>query len=146
MSFTFHGEEMDEIASSNIMSGIGYPLLSLIAIAGFSDEPVTLSTLLQWQSEQKNLDFLVRTISNENVNLESFITQYFCMLKKKYVTENEEKLKDDVRELEICLNRVRVENNRCLKEIIGRKKIGPNIGDWIYWMSRLANPENPKNP
>ena len=65
---------------------------------------------------------MIKTLTNEAITLENFIVQLYYTQKKVYVRKNEEKIKEEIEELESCLQRNLLSENKCLIEILGEKR------------------------
>ena len=65
---------------------------------------------------------MIKTLTNEAITLENYIIQLYYTQKKVYVRKNEEKIKEEIEELESCLQRNLLSENKCLIEILGEKR------------------------
>ena len=121
MSVNFQGDT-DTIIQSNLLKTIGYATNSLLLYAMNSEKSMSLTDFLNWAQSNDELDKMVRTLTNETITLENFIMQLYYATKKMYVQKNEEKIKEDIEELESCLQRNLLSENKCLIEILGEKR------------------------
>ena len=83
---------------------------------------MSLTDFLTWAQSNEELDTMIKTLTNEAITLENFIVQLYYTQKKVYVRKNEEKIKEEIEELESCLQRNLLSENKCLIEILGEKR------------------------
>lgn len=121
MSVNFQGNS-DTILQSNVLKTIGYATNSLLLYAMNSEKSMSLSDFLNWAQSNDELDKMVKTLTNEAITLENFIVQLYYTQKKVYVRKNEDKIKEDIEELESCLQRNLLSENKCIIEILGEKR------------------------
>ena len=121
MSVNFQGDT-DTILQSNVLKTIGYATNSLLLYAMNSEKSMSLSDFLNWAQSNDELDKMVKTLTNEAITLENFIVQLYYTQKKVYVRKNEDKIKEDIEELESCLQRNLLSENKCIIEILGEKR------------------------
>ena len=120
MSVNFQGNT-DTILQSNVLKTIGYATNSLLLYA-MNSENMSLTDFLNWAQSNDELDKMVKTLTNEAITLENYIIQLYYTQKKVYVRKNEEKIKEEIEELESCLQRNLLSENKCLIEILGEKR------------------------
>ena len=111
MSVNFQGDT-DTTLQSNVLKTIGFATNSLLSLTDF----------LTWAQSNEELDTMIKTLTNEAITLENFIVQLYYTQKKVYVRKNEEKIKEEIEELEKCLQRNLLSENKCLIEILGEKR------------------------
>ena len=121
MSVNFQGNT-DTILQSNVLKTIGYATNSLLLYAMNSEKAMSLTDFLTWAQSNEELDTMIKTLTNEAITLENFIVQLYYTQKKVYVRKNEEKIKEEIEELEKCLQRNLLSENKCLIEILGEKR------------------------
>ena len=121
MSVNFQGNS-DTILQSNVLKTIGYATNSLLLYAMNSQKAMSLTNFLNWAQSNDELDKMVKTLTNEAITLENFIVQLYYTQKKVYVRKNEDKIKEDIEELESCLQRNLLSENKCIIEILGEKR------------------------
>ena len=83
---------------------------------------MSLTDFLTWAQSNEELDTMIKTLTNEAITLENYIIQLYYTQKKVYVRKNEEKIKEEIEELESCLQRNLLSENKCLIEILGEKR------------------------
>ena len=120
MSVNFQGNT-DTILQSNVLKTIGYATNSLLLYA-MNSENMSLTDFLNWAQSNEELDTMIKTLTNEAITLENYIIQLYYTQKKVYVRKNEEKIKEDIEELEKCLQRNLLSENKCIIEILGEKR------------------------
>ena len=121
MSVNFQGNS-DTILQSNVLKTIGFATNSLLLYAMNSEKAMSLTDFLTWAQSNEELDTMIKTLTNEAITLENFIVQLYYTQKKVYVRKNEEKIKEEIEELESCLQRNLLSENKCLIEILGEKR------------------------
>ena len=120
MSVNFQGNT-DTILQSNVLKTIGYATNSLLLYA-MNSENMSLTDFLNWAQSNEELDTMIKTLTNEAITLENYIIQLYYTQKKVYVRKNEEKIKEEIEELEKCLQRNLLSENKCLIGILGEKR------------------------
>ena len=120
MSVNFQGNT-DTILQSNVLKTIGYATNSLLLYA-MNSENMSLTDFLNWAQSNEELDTMIKTLTNEAITLENYIIQLYYTQKKVYVRKNEEKIKEEIEELEKCLQRNLLSENKCIIEILGEKR------------------------
>ena len=121
MSVNFQGNS-DTILQSNVLKTIGFATNSLLLYTMASEKAMSLTDFLTWAQSNEELDTMIKTLTNEAITLENYIIQLYYTQKKVYVRKNEEKIKEDIEELEKCLQRNLLSENKCLIEILGEKR------------------------
>ena len=121
MSVNFQGNS-DTILQSNVLKTIGFATNSLLLYTMASEKAMSLTDFLTWAQSNEELDTMIKTLTNEAITLENFIVQLYYTQKKVYVRKNEEKIKEEIEELESCLQRNLLSENKCLIEILGEKR------------------------
>ena len=121
MSVNFQGDT-DTILQSNVLKTIGFATNSLLLYAMNSEKAMSLTDFLTWAQSNEELDTMIKTLTNEAITLENFIVQLYYTQKKVYVRKNEDKIKEEIEELESCLQRNLLSENKCLIEILGEKR------------------------
>jgi len=121
MSVNFQGNS-DTILQSNVLKTIGFATNSLLLYTMASEKAMSLTDFLTWAQSNEELNTMIKTLTNEAITLENFIVQLYYTQKKVYVRKNEEKIKEDIEELEKCLQRNLLSENKCLIEILGEKR------------------------
>ena len=121
MSIHFTGDS-DSILQSNVLKTIGMATSSLLLYAMVTDKVLTLTDFLKWAQDNEDLDSMIKTLTNEVMTLENFVVQLYYTQKKKYVQAHQAKLREDIEELETCLQKNFMSENKCLIEIIGEKR------------------------
>ena len=121
MSVNFQGNS-DTILQSNVLKTIGFATNSLLLYAMASEKAMSLTDFLTWAQSNEELNTMIKTLTNEAITLENFIVQLYYTQKKVYVRKNEEKIKEDIEELEKCLQRNLLSENKCIIEILGEKR------------------------
>ena len=121
MSVNFQGNS-DTILQSNVLKTIGFATNSLLLYTMASEKAMSLTDFLTWAQSNEELDTMIKTLTNEAITLENFIVQLYYTQKKVYVRKNEEKIKEEIEELEKCLQRNLLSENKCLIEILGEKR------------------------
>ena len=121
MSIHFTGDS-DSILQSNVLKTIGMATSSLLVYAIVTDKVLTLTDFLKWAQDNEQLDKMIRTLTNEVMTLENFVVQLYYTQKKRYVRKHQAKLREDIEELEKCLEKNFLSENKCLIEIIGEKR------------------------
>ena len=121
MSVNFQGNS-DTILQSNVLKTIGFATNSLLLYTMHTEKAMSLTDFLTWAQSNEELDTMIKTLTNEAITLENFIVQLYYTQKKVYVRKNEEKIKEDIEELEKCLQRNLLSENKCLIEILGEKR------------------------
>ena len=95
---------------------------SLLLYAMVTDKVLTLTDFLKWAQCNEQLDKMIKTLTNEVMTLENFVLQLYYTQKKRYVRAHQAKLREDIEELETCLQKNFMSENKCLIEIIGEKR------------------------
>ena len=121
MSVNFQGNS-DTILQSNVLKTIGFATNSLLLYTMASEKAMSLTDFLTWAQSNEELNTMIKTLTNEAITLENFIVQLYYTQKKVYVRKNEEKIKEDIEELEKCLQRNLLSENKCIIEILGEKR------------------------
>ena len=121
MSVNFQGNS-DTILQSNVLKTIGFATNSLLLYTMASEKAMSLTDFLTWAQSNEELDTMIKTLTNEAITLENYIIQLYYTQKKVYVRKNEEKIKEEIEELESCLQRNLLSENKCLIEILGEKR------------------------
>ena len=121
MSVNFQGNS-DTILQSNVLKTIGFATNSLLLYTMHTEKAMSLTDFLTWAQSNEELDTMIKTLTNEAITLENYIIQLYYTQKKVYVRKNEEKIKEDIEELEKCLQRNLLSENKCLIEILGEKR------------------------
>ena len=121
MSVNFQGNS-DTILQSNVLKTIGFATNSLLLYTMASEKAMSLTDFLTWAQSNEELDTMIKTLTNEAITLENCIVQLYYTQKKVYVRKNEEKIKEDIEELEKCLQRNLLFENKCIIEILGEKR------------------------
>ena len=121
MSVNFQGNS-DTILQSNVLKTIGFATNSLLLYTMASEKAMSLTDFLTWAQSNEELDTMIKTLTNEAITLENYIIQLYYTQKKVYVRKNEEKIKEDIEELEKCLQRNLLSENKCIIEILGEKR------------------------
>lgn len=121
MSVNFQGNS-DTILQSNVLKTIGFATNSLLLYTMHTEKAMSLTDFLTWAQSNEELDTMIKTLTNEAITLENYIIQLYYTQKKVYVRKNEEKIKEEIEELEKCLQRNLLSENKCLIEILGEKR------------------------
>jgi len=121
MSVNFQGNS-DTILQSNVLKTIGFATNSLLLYTMHTEKAMSLTDFLTWAQSNEELNTMIKTLTNEAITLENFIVQLYYTQKKVYVRKNEEKIKEDIEELEKCLQRNLLFENKCIIEILGEKR------------------------
>jgi hypothetical protein len=121
MSVEFVGSS-DNIIFNNVIKTVGQPLISFLLKVLKTEHGLSLSELLTWVCENDELDLMIKTLTNEHLTLESFMIQMYFSVKKSYVTDKQESIRRDLEELDICLQKNIMSENKCLIKIIGEKR------------------------
>ena len=121
MSVNFQGNS-DTILQSNVLKTIGFATNSLLLYTMASEKAMSLTDFLTWAQSNEELDTMIKTLTNEAITLENYIIQLYYTQKKVYVRKNEEKIKEEIEELEKCLQRNLLSENKCIIEILGEKR------------------------
>ena len=121
MSVNFQGNS-DTILQSNVLKTIGIATNTLLLYTMHTEKAMSLTDFLTWAQSNEELDTMIKTLTNEAITLENYIIQLYYTQKKVYVRKNEEKIKEDIEELEKCLQRNLLSENKCIIEILGEKR------------------------
>ena len=121
MSVNFQGNS-DTILQSNVLKTIGFATNSLLLYTMHTEKAMSLTDFLTWAQSNEELDTMIKTLTNEAITLENYIIQLYYTQKKVYVRKNEEKIKEEIEELEKCLQRNLLSENKCIIEILGEKR------------------------
>ena len=121
MSVNFQGNS-DTILQSNVLKTIGIATNTLLLYTMHTEKAMSLTDFLTWAQSNEELNTMIKTLTNEAITLENFIVQLYYTQKKVYVRKNEEKIKEDIEELEKCLQRNLLSENKCIIEILGEKR------------------------
>ena len=121
MSVNFQGNS-DTILQSNVLKTIGIATNTLLLYTMHTEKAMSLTDFLTWAQSNEELNTMIKTLTNEAITLENFIVQLYYTQKKVYVRKNEEKIKEDIEELEKCLQRNLLFENKCIIEILGEKR------------------------
>ena len=121
MSVNFQGNS-DTILQSNVLKTIGIATNTLLLYTMHTEKAMSLTDFLTWAQSNEELDTMIKTLTNEAITLENYIIQLYYTQKKVYVRKNEEKIKEDIEELEKCLQRNLLFENKCIIEILGEKR------------------------
>ena len=121
MSVNFQGNS-DTILQSNVLKTIGIATNTLLLFTMHTEKAMSLTDFLTWAQSNEELDTMIKTLTNEAITLENYIIQLYYTQKKVYVRKNEEKIKEDIEELEKCLQRNLLSENKCIIEILGEKR------------------------
>ena len=121
MSVHFEGNE-DVILQTHLLKTIGIATNTLLLYTMHTEKAMSLTDFLTWAQSNEELDTMIKTLTNEAITLENYIIQLYYTQKKVYVRKNEEKIKEEIEELESCLQRNLLSENKCLIEILGEKR------------------------
>ena len=121
MSVHFEGNE-DVILQTHLLKTIGIATNTLLLYTMHTGKAMLLTDFLTWAQSNEELDTMIKTLTNEAITLENYIIQLYYTQKKVYVRKNEEKIKEEIEELESCLQRNLLSENKCLIEILGEKR------------------------
>ena len=121
MSVHFEGNE-DVILQTHVLKTIGIATNTLLLYTMHTEKAMSLTDFLTWAQSNEELDTMIKTLTNEAITLENYIIQLYYTQKKVYVRKNEEKIKEEIEELESCLQRNLLSENKCLIEILGEKR------------------------
>ena len=121
MSVNFQGNS-DTILQSNVLKTIGFATNSLLLYTMHTEKAMSLTDFLTWAQSNEELDTMIKTLTKEAITLENYIIQLYYTQKKVYVRKNEEKIKEEIEELEKCLQRNLLSENKCIIEILGEKR------------------------
>ena len=121
MSVHFEGNE-DVILQTHVLKTIGIATNTLLLYTMHTGKALSLTDFLTWAQSNEELDTMIKTLTNEAITLENYIIQLYYTQKKVYVRKNEEKIKEEIEELESCLQRNLLSENKCLIEILGEKR------------------------